>query len=236
MPATKATTYQPVSSTFERLLLKLTKQDESFSLLLKLINGLPENNFFLGGGAVRDVLSDDEMPVKDIDIFLTAEALEKIKGFLMDKGNLVVNQFGTNRWFPKGTDRKFYYDIIQIPKFYNGLWDCRDITDVLNQFDITANAVAFDLLSGQFFNPQNGLNDIQNKILRAVRFDFPELAVSKDIDISRNTVLWFRYNYYAQKLGYEIEPLTKGWIADNAFRSAEIEKFKQYFFDPKLSL
>ena len=236
MPATIATTYQPVSSTFERLLLKLTKQDESFSSLLELINDLPENNFFLGGGTVRDILSDDELPVKDIDMFLTAEALGKIRGFLVDNGSLVVNQFGTNRWYPKGPARNFYYDIIQIPKFYNGLWDCRDITDVLNQFDITANAVAFDLLSGQFFNPQNGLHDIKNKILKAVRFDFPELAVSKEIDISRNTVLWFRYNYYAQKLGYEIEPLTKQWIADNAFRSSEIEKFKQYFFDPNLHL
>ena len=175
---------------FDVLTERLKRQHQSFSLLLDIIRASTENTFFIAGGTIRDTLSGIDKTIKDIDILLTAEGFENIAGFLSSNGIVVKNQFGTNRWFPQN-ETNFYYDFIPIPNFYNGLWVCRDITDALNQFDITANAVAFDLFNGRFYNPQNGYDDIKNKVLRAIRFDFPELLVSAEIDISRLSVLWF---------------------------------------------
>ncbi len=216
---------------FQDIIVKVRLADPIFGQLIQLMNTLPENHFFLSGGALRDVLAGNNFYIKDIDLFLTAVGFEKINGFLLQNGKLTTNQFGSYRWFPGDSDN-FYYDVIIIQRFYNGLWPCRDITDVLNQFDITANAVAIDLSNGVLHNPQNGIDDIEKKVLRAVRFDFPELPVSADMPISRISVLWFRYNYYARRLGFEIEPLTQQWITDNSHRAADLDKFKTYFFDP----
>lgn len=221
----------PLSELFEGILAKVRSSDPIFGQLIQLINSLPANNFFLSGGALRDVLAGNNFSIKDIDIFLTQTGFEKINDFLLQNGQLTTNQFGSYRWFPGDSD-KFYYDVIIIQRFHNGLWPCRNITDVLNQFDITANAVAIDLATGEVHNPQNGLDDIQKRILRAVRFDFPEIPVSNDIPISRISVLWFRYNYYARWLGFEMEPLTRKWIDENSFRAADLDKFKTHFFDP----
>jgi hypothetical protein len=220
---------------FDQIILKLRETHPGFRSLMELVGQLPEDNFFISGGVVRDILSGNNNRIKDIDIFLSSAGFDKVHDFMMANGELVKNQFGSGRWFP-GDAPGFYYDIILIPRFYNGLWPCRNITDVLNQFDITANAVAFDLLTGRFFNPQNGLDDIKNNVLRAVRFDFPELLVSNEVDISRITVLWFRYHYYAAKLNFNIEPITRKWLDDNSFRLNDLEKFKYHFFDPQLAL
>ncbi len=220
---------------FEHVLGKLLSTHESFKSLLQIIREIPEGNFFVSGGTVRDTLIGNDHSIKDVDIFLTIEGFLKIESFLNLNGNVVSNQFGTKRWFPDD-NKTLYYDIIQISKFYNGLWPCRDMIDVLNQFDITANAVAFDLVNGKFYNPQNGLQDIKDRKLRAIRFDFPELLVSEAVNISRNSLLCIRYQFYAKKLNFEIEPITKKWLTDNNFRSADLEKFKKYFFDPHLTL
>src|ERR1700761_8578450 len=117
---------------FEKVLQKLTAADESFALLHQLITRSPENNFFISGGIVRDILLDGHKTIKDIDIFLTTEGLSRIEPFLHQNGKLHTNQFGTKRWFPNGA-KELYYDIIEISRFKNGLWPCRDMTDVLNQ-------------------------------------------------------------------------------------------------------
>jgi hypothetical protein len=219
-----------MSVVFERLIVQLIEKAPGFPSLLNIINDTPEGNFFLAGGAARDTFIENK-PVKDIDLFITDLAYENIKDFLAANGNLQTNQFGTFRWFPSA-DPKLYYDIIRLSRFYNGLWLCENITDTLNQFDITANAVAFDLKSGTFHDPQNGHAHILRKELRAVRFDAPDLPVSKDIPISRTSVLWIRYQYYAKKLGFTIEPITQQWIDDNAWRRTHLDCFKKHFFDP----
>jgi len=190
---------------------------------------------YLAGGAVRNAFINPELKAKDLDIFITRSAFDQIKDHLKEHGKLSVNQFKTYRWYAF-IDDEFYYDIIIIPEFYNGLWKCRNITDALNQFDITANALAFDLFNGIFYNPQNGLLDIQQRILRAVRFDYPEIAVSNDITLSRNTVLWFRYYHYAKKLNFTIDPITKKWLKENDFRKHGLAEFTNHFFSPSLSL
>jgi hypothetical protein len=221
------------TATFERLTNELKRYVPTFAGLLDIVGNLPANSIFIAGGAARDSFLRPDRKPKDLDLFLSFAAFEAIEPILLHQGLLQTNQFGTYRWFGHG-DGAVYYDIIIIEKFSNGLWACRDITDVLNQFDITANAIAFDLKTGTCYDPQNGLLDIRERILRAVRFDYPELMVSSTIQISRNTVLWFRYQHYSKVLQLSLDQLTAEWIAKNNYRKQEADLFKQHFFEPYL--
>ena len=193
---------------------------------------LKENNIFVAGGMVRDFFRGT-INRADIYLFVTDTAYSSMEKLQNSYGKIIKNQFGTDRWFPSEKS-EFYFDIIRISDFYNGLWKCLDIIDVLNQFDITANAIAFDLKNGNFFNPVNGLRDCKEKRIRAIRFDYPELFVSETIPLSRNSVLWFRYKHYSKKLGFKVEPITEQWIEKNSFRYKDIELFKKYFFEPQI--
>jgi hypothetical protein len=220
-----------LSTVFSNMVYRLSEQWVSFRNLYTMIGNADAGFFFIAGGTVRDLLMDNLLPGKDIDLFTSADGFDLIKPFLEAHGELKINPFGNYRWFPVG--EQIYYDIISIPNFYNGLWPCKDIVDVLNQFDITVNAVAFDLASGAFINPQNGWRDINSRTLRAVRFDYPELALSSTASISRNSILWFRYQHYAQKLKLSTESVTQEWIRLNAFRIGDLPMFKELFFDPE---
>jgi hypothetical protein len=222
------------SATFKRLCDSMSQEVPSFSNIIEMVSTMPPESVFIAGGAVRDAFLQPGRKIKDLDLFLTKVAFKQIETFLMGEGTLQKNQFGTYRWFGH-QDGDVYYDIIIIEKFYNGLWTCRNITDVLNQFDITVNALAFDLSDGTFYNPQNGLLDIKEKTLRAVRFDYPEMKVSESIPLSRNTVLWCRYHHYAKALGLDLDEITRNWLIKNEYRKAEIPTFTQYFFEPEIN-
>lgn len=216
---------------FDVLIDKIIKTDSNFQSILKLSSKLESGNFYLAGGSVRDSILDKNKKLKDVDLFISQKCFSDIENIVRNTGKYILNPFGSLRWYPNEA-QEFYYDIIIIEKFYNGLWKCENIIDVLNQFDITANAVAFDLKTKTFYNPNNGLLHIKRKELRAIRFDYPEINISEEISLSRNTVLWFRYNYYAKKLGFSVDELTQKWIDENRIRETEKQLFTQHFFNP----
>lgn len=220
---------------FNDLRRNLIAKHGSMHDILKIARKCSSGDFFIAGGAVRDFSYSGGKINGDIDLFLSDKGYQALKSLQHRFGQIIMNPFGSERWFPDANSA-FYYDVIKISEFYHGLWRCQDIIDVLNQFDITANAIAFDLSNGDFFNPTNGLRDLRNKELRAVRFDFPEMVVSKDIPISRNSVLWFRYNHYCNKLKYAIEPITREWITKNKFRKNDLKLFAKHFFEPTIDL
>ncbi len=131
---------------------------------------------YLAGGAVRNSIIGIR-EIKDFDFFIKSEDKTKILTHLGELGFVTFGPFGSARWHPKDvTD--VYCDLIWINEFNNGLWKCEDIIDVLNQFDFTANAIAFDINSGVIFNPENGIRDIEKNTIRAVRFDYPNEPIS----------------------------------------------------------
>ena len=81
-------------------------------------------------------------------------------------------------------------------------------------------------------NPVNGIEDIEKKILRAVRTDFPEMLVSDKIALSAVSVFWFRLLHYQVKLGFTFDEVTEKWIVENKYRMREKEMFVKYFFEP----
>lgn len=216
---------------YQRMMHSLASQVASFPQLCNSTSVLPAGEVFLAGGVVRDAFLRPGQTPKDIDLFISEVAFSKLEPYFQKYGELQQNQFGSYRWYA-AEDDGFYYDLIVIQRFYNGLWPCRNIIDVLNQFDITINALAYDINNGAFFNPQNGLDDLQHRVLRAIRFDYPDIPVSESITLSRNSVLWFRYQYYSLVLKLCIEPLTQAWLAKNEFRRSDSVLFSENFFNP----
>lgn len=197
--------------------------------LRDIMEEFPGLDIYLAGGLLRDIVLDRKKTPKDFDFFLGGEDVNSALKQLAVQGNLVRGQFGSPRWFPSVND-KFYCDVIPIDRFFNGMWQCRDIIDVLNQFDFTGNAVAVDLRTGQFYNPQNGLRDLKRRVMRAVRFDYPDEAFSPDQSLTRTAVLYFRILHYAFTLNMTIEEVTLSWLKKNRRLLKQMDAFNKTFF------
>lgn len=193
-----------------------------------------EVSFFLAGGAVRDTILNNNTIPKDFDLFIGGHGYPAVISQLKAHGKINKGPFGSPRWYPKHNSTD-YADIIPIAKFYNGLWRCSDIKDVLNQFDFTGNAIGIDLRNGEIHDPQNGIRDLSRRMMRAVRFDYPDEAILPGHPITRTTVLWFRILHYAALLDLTIEPVTFQWLEDHKDCNNDLDLFEEYFFKPNSS-
>ena len=195
------------------------------------LSGNPRLACFLAGGAVRNLFVDPALPIKDLDFFLEGPGLESALQVFAQHGRLLETPYGSPRWYPEHEPDR-YADLIPIRDFRPGLWQCEDIVDVLNQFDFTASALAYDLRTGAWFNPQNGLRDIRQKTMRMVRFDYPDEPFIPGASLSRNAILWFRVLHYASVLDFNIEPITRQWLGDRMIYRDQAEAFSSLFFRP----
>lgn len=187
----------------------------------------------VAGGSVRNVLMGRTSASKDWDFFLSGPSVTTAIEYFHRSGTLASTPYGAPRWTPFG-DTDQYADLIPIANFVPGLWQCEDIVDVLNQFDFTANAVAFDLRTGQDFDPQNGARDALRRVMRMVRFDYPDGPYIEGATLDRNVVLWFRILHYASRLGLAIEPFTRDWLLERGDYSEHVATFEREFFVPDL--
>ena len=203
-----------------------------FPALKEAMQTFADTEVFIAGGVLRDAFSEANRIPKDFDFFLDGPSVNQFLGWLEERGTLRHGPFGSPRWWPQ--DERRYADLISIRHFYNGLWDCRNIVDALNQFDFTANAVALNLRSRELFDPQNGTLDARRRIMRAVRFDYPDEPISAQCSLSRLSVLWTRLVHYANILDFSIEPVTQAWLHRYDYFAADTEVFAELFFPPKV--
>lgn len=215
----------------QRVLLAL-RSWEGFDAFDPVFQELQEVDIYLAGGALRDPLLGQEHGTKDFDFFLGGkeEDIDRALTRLAECGIMRTGPFGSPRWFSY-SGKENYCDIIPIKRFFNGLWRCEDIVDVLNQFDFTSNAVALNLRSGQFYDPQNGLRDLLRRIMRAVRFDYPDEPILPEQTITRPAVVWFRILHYAATLNLAIEPITRSWLERNKQFAEQGHAFSNTFFE-----
>jgi len=221
----------PPTALFPRLM----QQIESWSGYLALSDMLeryPRLKVYAVGGVVRDLMLGKSTAPKDFDFLLGGDSVDDALSQFRVAGRLVETPFGSPRWYP-ASESSCYCDAIPIARFHNGLWPCADITDALNQFDFTANAVAFDLRTGDFYDPQNGRRDLLEHSMRAVRFDYPDEPISTTSTLTRNAVLWFRILHYARKLDFRIEPVTRRWLQDHRHYAQSVNDFVDVFFAPQ---
>ncbi len=197
---------------------------------LRVLAQFPSLEIYLAGGVVRNAVLGREVQPKDFDLFLGGDSVDAALQAWSSEGRTTAGPYGCPRWSPGGTGA--YCDMIPIRRFTPGLWPCEDIVDVLNQFDFTGNALAFDLRDGVFFNPQNGLRDMRRRSLRAVRFDYPDEPFMAGQALGRRAILWFRLLHYAATLGLELEPITRQWLIDGKKAFGQKAVFAASFFEP----
>ena len=204
-------------------------------LLLRLKELSRTYNIYICGGYLRNVLLNNCCN-KDLDIFVDCgkEEFKCLVDTMSKWGDMQYGQYGSPRLYC--TDPKI--DYIDIVPFYNFIVAGKPlltIDEILRNFDFTLNAIAWSLRDGTLLDPLNGIADASNKKLRAVRLDFPEMMVSKDIQISAVSVFWFRLLHYQNVLGLTFDPITESWIIENYCRIKDYDQFCKYFFKPSIS-
>ena len=193
-----------------------------------LLDRFADLDVFVAGGIPRNVILNMEGASKDVDLFIAGDAAKEALAFLGNAGCLGYGPFGSPRWMP--FEEEQYADVIMIEDFSNGLWRCEGIVDALNQFDFTVNAVAFDLRSGTLYDPQNGMRDAERRVMKAVRFDYPDEPFQLGQILVRPAIVWFRILHYAAKLRLDIEPVTLSWLRDRCAYATGADEFGRIFF------
>lgn len=191
---------------------------------------------YICGGYIRDYLIGGETG-KDIDIFIdcTQEELNELTQYLSSYGRIGYGPYGSPRYYPSSAPDNYYIDIVPFYNFIVSEKRVTNINDLLHNFDFTANAVAIDIRTKSLYDPEHGSKDINDRILKAIRTDFPEKKVSETVDLSTNTVFWFRLLHFQNKLGFSFDSNTEKWILDNRNRLNEIDRFTEHFFKPNIS-
>lgn len=215
---------------------KRPRQFEHLQILNPFLEYHTIKEMYICGGFIRDYLIDGT-PGKDIDIFVdcTPNELSDLTKYLSSYGKIEYGQYGSPRYYPFKATEGYYIDIVPFYNFIVAGRPLRNIYEVLINFDFSANAIAYNIKSDSLYDPVNGINDIRNKTIRAIRTDFPEKKVSTIINLSTNTVFWFRLLHFQNKLGFSFDSSTEKWIIENRWRYNDLKKFSEYFFKPMIS-
>lgn len=192
-------------------------------------------NMYVCGGCLRNILLNGDIG-KDIDIFVDCNQveLETFIKYLQNYGRVDYGQYGSPRFYPS-SEKTTYVDIVPFYNFTVAPEPIRNIHDLLCNFDFTANAIGINVKTGEVYDPVDGMLDIEHKLIRAVRLDFPEQPVSEAISLSAVSVFWFRLLHYQHKLNFSFTPETERWILANAYRLSDINDFTRFFFNPNIA-
>lgn len=168
------------------------------------------------GGMVRDILL--KRPNKDYDFVTNGDGISLAKQVAEKLGVKKVNifkNFGTAQFRFADYDLEFvgarkesYSKDSRKPDVIPGT-----IEDDQNRRDFTINAMAISLQTenfGDLIDPFNGLNDLQNKIIRT--------PLNPDITFSDDPLRMMRAIRFASQLGFSIHPDSFQAIARNAER------------------
>lgn len=130
---------------------------------------------YIVGGAVRDAIM--QRPIKDIDIEVHGIPLDQLQVLLGEYETvaLIGKSFGVLRWFESGIDWSLPRTDSSGRKPQVTINPHLAIADALRRRDLTMNAMALNVHTGELVDPFGGLADITKKILRApdIKF-FPE--------------------------------------------------------------
>jgi tRNA nucleotidyltransferase (CCA-adding enzyme) len=146
--------------------------------LQEILEALQENGIkpILVGGCVRDYFLNQTIKDYDIELFFFKD-VNKIEEILMQFGQvkLVGKSFGVFKLQTK----KYEFDFAlprtekKIAKGYSGFEVTSDATLSFEtaslRRDFTINSIGYDFSTQTFLDPNNGLYDLENKILRHIK-------------------------------------------------------------------
>jgi poly(A) polymerase len=191
--------------------------------LISEIAGQEDVHAFVIGGFVRDLLL--KRPSKDIDIVVIGNGIEmakKINNRINNAGNLTIfKNFGTamikyNDWEIElvGARKESYRLDSRKPIVENGT-----LEDDQFRRDFTINTLAISLHPknfGEFIDPFNGWEDLENKIIRT--------PLDPEITFSDDPLRMMRAIRFASQLGFTIEAKTFSAIKNQNDRMKIISK------------
>lgn len=192
----------------------ICREDKNIRIAKKICKILKENNkkCYIVGGSIRDFVLG--IPIHDLD--MTTDAIpEEIIDIFRNKGFKVIPtgiKFGTVtvivdnepveittfRMEGKYTDYR-HPETVKYTKNIN--YD-------LSRRDFTINAIAYDPYTEQIVDPFNGIEDIKNKIIRAVG--------SPDERFIEDPLRMYRACRFKSKLNFSIENKTEQAIKQNS--------------------
>lgn len=159
---------------------KAMERQEDFNFIHRILKNNHEAEIYLVGGAVRDIILDQEA-IKDFDFVIRGVELEELQDFLCQLGvvDLVGKNFGVIKFKPFEGTFRIPFDIA-LPRsehsFLSGGY--RDfkiqsnpklaIEDDLSRRDFTINAMAWDFKNRKIIDPYGGIKDLEHKILKTV--------------------------------------------------------------------
>lgn len=193
------------------------KSDADLTSLHEVWEELPESEWYLVGGMVRDIMLGREEKSKDHDFVVRKVSLQQVEDSLEGKGkvSLVGKTFGVLKFTPEGADQAI--DIAWPRKEKStGAGGYRDfdvqsdselpVEDDLARRDLTINAMAWDVRHDRLVDPFGGRDDVENKVLRAV--GEPKERFAEDYSRMLRTLR------FACQLGFEIEEKTWQALTD----------------------
>lgn len=143
--------------------------------IIKIANIIKNNNgnLYLVGGAIRDKLLN--LPVHDLDFCVTGISFEKFKE-IFPKSKVIGKDFpvflmNSYEFALARKERKISSGHLGFEIISN---ENVTILEDLKRRDITINAIAMEILTGKIIDPFNGVNDINNHIIKHVSNAFAE--------------------------------------------------------------
>ena len=212
---------------------EINKEFQKHSNLLEILSILKNEESYIAGGFIRNLLLNK--PIKDIDIFIN----KPLNDFLdiINKKTLIENlnfgPFGSPRYYlPSQT---FYIDFIPFEKFIVNNNKYNNIEELMSDFDMSINAIAYDINKNIIIDKYNGIEDIKNKKIKSLHFNFKDFnIIYLNSKISSISIHWFRLLHYQNTLNFKFEKDTLEWINTNKERYKDINIFTELFFKPNL--
>ena len=194
-----------------------TLNNPIFEIISKASQELNIESYVIGG-FVRDLILKRDFK-KDIDIVAVGSGIElalKVSSLLPQKPKVqVFKTYGTAMLHFEGIEIEFvgarkesYHFESRNPVVENGT-----LEDDQNRRDFTINALAISLNQfsyGKLIDPFNGLNDLENKILKT--------PLDPDITFSDDPLRMLRGIRFATQLGFTIDEKSLNSITKNAER------------------
>lgn len=209
-----------------------------FLFVEKIFSQFASADVYLVGGAVRDLLLNK--PTKDYDFVVRGVSADDLEKFLSGFGDidLVGKSFGVFKFVPDGFrvgENDFEAIDIALPRtesagMSGGYTDFSiqsdhllPIEEDLSRRDFTINALAWSWREQKLIDEFNGLDDLENKVIRAI--GDPEIRFQEDY------TRMLRAIRLSCQLSFEIEPKTYQVIKEKSkqIKSIAIERINEEF-------
>ena len=153
----------------------------------------------LVGGAVRDSFLNLEIKDYDIEVY-GLDTIDELESILLKYGqvNLVGKSFGILKFNDKKDEYDFSFPRLEskVSKGHRGfkvICDGNlDFKEASRRRDFTINAMGYDIISKEYLDPFNGLDDIKSRTLRAVE---SRTFIEDPLRVYRAVQFSARFNY-----------------------------------------